>query len=311
MHTVVRIFSTTAFCATALWPSMATAGIVDDVRAAIAAKDFPKAERQTRDYQKARGATPELAQAVSWLARGALAAKELDRADAFAAQARKMALETLGSRKLDNDQWLPLALGAAIEVHGQALNARGEKAAAVEYLEGEFKTYGKTSLAERIQKNINLISLEGKPAPALEAREWLGPKPVTLASLKGRPVLLFFWAHWCPDCKAMVPILTSLMKTYGPKGLALVGPTRYYGYTAGAEGVPPPLEKPYIDEVRRRYYATLAAMPAPLANANFITYGASSTPTIVLVDAQGIVRWYHPGSATEQELAARIQPWLK
>ena len=289
----------------------ASGGIVDDVRASIAAKDFAGAERQAAAYQKTRGATPELAQAVSWLARGALAAKELNRADQFAGQARKMALETLGTRKLDSDPWLPLALGAAIEVHGQALNLRGEKAAAVEYLQGEFKTYGKTSLAERIQKNVNLISLEGKPAPALEAREWFGPKPPVLASLKGRPVVLFFWAHWCPDCKGMVPILANLMKTYGPKGLALVGPTRYYGYTATAEDVTPAVEKPYIDQVRQRYYSPLASMPAPLSNANFITYGSSSTPTLVLLDAQGIVRWYHPGAATEPELVAQIQAVIK
>jgi hypothetical protein len=102
------------------------------------------------------------------------------------------------------------------------------------------------------------------------------------------------------------------MKKYGPKGLALIGPTRYYGYAVRGEAVPPEVEKPYIDVIRREYYTLLASMPVPLSNVNFANYGAnSSTPTLVLLDRQGIVRWYHPGAATEQELAAHIEAILK
>jgi len=52
-------------------------------------------------------------------------------------------------------------------------------------------------------------------------------------------------------------------------------------------------------------------MPVPLSNANFERYGASTTPTLVLVDRQGIVSWYHPGNASEQELAAHIEQVLR
>ena len=157
-----------------------------------------------------------------------------------------------------------------------------------------------------------VLSLVGKPARALEASVWIGPKPPSIASLRGKAVLLFFWAHWCPNCKAEVFIISDLMKKYGPKGLALIGPTRYYGYAVRGETAPPEVEKPYIDVIRREYYTLLASMPVPLSNANFTNYGAdSSTPTLVLLDRQGIVRWYHSGAATEQELAAHIEDILK
>ncbi len=291
---------------------VAWGGIVEDVRASIAAKDFKGGERQIAQYRAKSGVTSELALAASWLGRGALALKDYDRADQYATDARKLVVAALGSRKIDSDQVLATALGATMEVHAQVLNGKGEGAAGVEFLQNELKTYEKTSIAERLHKNINLISLVGKPAPELEQKEWVGnAKPRTLASLKGHPVLLFFWAHWCPDCKAMAPMIANLMTKYGPQGLAMMGPTRYYGYVANGDEAPPAQEKVYMGQVRDKYYAPLAAMPAPLSNANFLTYGCSSTPTLALVDKAGIVRWYHPSATTEQELEAKIQEVLR
>jgi thiol-disulfide isomerase/thioredoxin len=281
--------------------------LVNDVRGLIARHDFAAAERAARTYQAQAGATSELAAALSWLARGALDAKRFDQAESYASETRTLALELLGTRQLDGDRWLPTALGASIEVHAQALAARGERLEAISFLREQLALFGATSLDERIRKNMNLLTLEGKPAPPLEASDWLGPKPASLAALRGHPVLLFFWAHWCPDCKAEAPVLAALKNTYGPQGLVLLGPTRLYGYVAGGEEAAPAAEKQYIEQVRRRYYAALADMPAPLSAANFVTYGASTTPTLILIDRAGVVRFYHPGAVSEAELSARIQ----
>jgi thiol-disulfide isomerase/thioredoxin len=287
------------------------ASLVNDVRGLIDRHDFAGAERAVRGYRDRAGATSELAAALSWMARGALDAKRYDQAESYAAETRTMALELLGTRKLDGDRWLPTALGASIEVHAQALAARGERPEAIAFLRQQLGLFGATSLGERIRKNINLLTLEGKPAPVLEEDDWLGSKPASLAALRGRAVLLFFWAHWCPDCKAEAPVLAALKNTYGPKGLVLMGPTRLYGYAAGGEEAAPAAEKQYIDQVRRRYYAALADMPVPLSAANFAIYGASTTPTLILIDRAGVVRFYHPGAASEAELAERIQALLR
>lgn len=284
---------------------------VEQIRALGERRDFAATDRLIEAARKQAPNSPELALAISWQGRAALAAKNYTLAERYAGQARTLCLQILKTQKLDSSNFLPLALGASIEVEAQTMAARGEVSGAVAFLQGERRKYAGTSIVERITKNINLLSLEGKPAPSLDATEWIGTKPPSLASMKGKPVVLFFWAHWCSDCKAQAPILARLMQRYGPRGLQMMAPTRYYGYVEGGEEAKPAQEKPYIAKIRDQYYGPLKSAPVPLSNTIFEAYGCSSTPTIALVDKQGIVRWYHPGNATEAELAQRIEVLLK
>jgi thiol-disulfide isomerase/thioredoxin len=237
-----------------------------------------------------------------------LAAKNFDAAEKYAAETKKLAIAQLKMAKLDTnpDADLPVALGAAIEVEGQSLAARGRRGEAVEYLKEQLAAYRDTSIRTRIQKNINLLSLEGKPAPALEMKTLLGPKSPALASLKGKPVLLFFWAHWCGDCKREVEVIARLREQYASKGLVVIGPTQRYGYADRGRDVGPEEELAYIEKVRQQFYANLPDMPAPVSEENFRNYGASTTPTLVLIDRKGMVNLFHPGTLTFEELKTRI-----
>jgi thiol-disulfide isomerase/thioredoxin len=286
--------------------SVGWASIVSDVGAAMAQGNFALGDALVARYRSQNGVTPEMLEALSWLGRGALATKQLDKAEAYAKQTENLVGEQLKKRPLDSDPHLPIALGAAIEVQGLVLNGRGERGEAIAYLQKELAAYRATSIRTRIQKNINLLGLEGKPAPALEEREFLGAKPVPLASLRGRPVLLFFWAHWCGDCKQEEPILARLAKEYSGKGLAVITPTQRYGYVAKGEEAGPTEELKYIDEIRRKFYPDFVNAPAPISAENFKNYGASTTPTLVFVDRRGIVRLFHPGAMTEDELRAAL-----
>jgi thiol-disulfide isomerase/thioredoxin/DsbC/DsbD-like thiol-disulfide interchange protein len=295
-------------------PATATApppaGIVTAVRAANTAKDFALGEKLVADYRAAHGVTPEYLLAYSWLGRGALAAGELDRAEGYARATHGLALAELKRRPVDEEGQLPTALGAAIEVLAQVQAARGARTEAVAFLNEQLRAYGDTSIGNRIRKNLNLLSLEGTAAPALDLAENLGTAAPALASLRGRVVLLFFWAHWCPDCKAEGPVLEKFLAKYAAQGLTVVAPTRRYGYGAAGATVGPEEEARYIEQVRQQYYPWLAPVPVPLGAANHERYGVSTTPTLVIVDRAGVVRSYHPGRMTEAELEAAVRPLL-
>jgi hypothetical protein len=156
-----------------LFAIAAWANVIIDVRQAIAKDNFALGDSAIQKYRAEHGVTPEMLEALSWMGRGALAAKQLDQADAYAKETQKLALEELKQRPLDAEGHLPIALGAAIEVQAQVMGRRGERSAAVAFLRTELAKYKDTSIVTRIQKNINLLSLEGKTAPALDEREFL------------------------------------------------------------------------------------------------------------------------------------------
>ena len=285
----------------------AWAGIVEDVRTALAQNNFSAADSYLNTYRARSGVSPEYLEAYSWMGRAALGARHYDQAAAYAKQTKTLAVEQLKQRTLDAEPRLPIALGAALEVQAQVLAAQGQRNQAVTLLQTALRTYGNTSIRERLQKNLNLLSFEGRPAPALRADQNLGSKAPALSQLKGSPVLLFFWAHWCADCKAEAPILTQLRSEFAPKGLTVLGPTRLYGYTAQVEHAAPSDELAYIDAVRHRFYAGLLDMPVPISKYNFDQYGASTTPTLVLLDRTGKVAMYHPGALPYDQLKAEIE----
>jgi thiol-disulfide isomerase/thioredoxin len=281
--------------------------VIADVRAAIARQDFARGEKVLEAYRSTHGVTPEMLEALSWLGRGALAARQWDKADGYARQTYDLARSALKGRRVDQEPHLPIALGAAIEVQAHVRAERGARTEAVHFLRRELDTYRDTSLYKRIQKNIHLLSLEGKAAPAIDLSEHLGPKPPALDALKGKVVVLFFWAHWCADCKVQGPILARLTAKYGQQGLIVLAPTQRYGYIAGGRSAGPEEERRYIDQVRQTHYTVLANQPVPLSETNHRRYGVSTTPTLVLVDREGVVRLYHPGRMTEEELEPLVR----
>lgn len=281
-----------AFTALAFVPQAPAADLVRGVRSKISAGDLATGMAQVEDYKRTTGVDAEYLDAVGWLARGAQLLGQPERARQFVAELR---------RELpDEKAGFITPYGAAIEVEGRLLAAADGRGAAIRYFEAQLARAKAPELRSRISKNINMLSLEGQPAPELET--------ASLASRRGKPVLLFFFAEGCGDCKAQAPSLGRVWEKYRGR-MELIAVTRLYGGPA-AKPFTPAEEKEQIEKVWKETYAPMADVPVIVSTEAMVRYGASATPTFALLDRRGIVRLYTPTRLSEAELSRRIDEVL-
>lgn len=144
-------------------------------------------------------------------------------------------------------------------------------------------------------------ALTGKDAPDFSLNVVAGAKgdastQVKLSDLRGKPVLLDFWATWCGPCNQEAPIVNRIAKRYADQGLVVVGVN-----TSDQDG-------------NAAAWARGRDLAYPLVfDTNDETahvYGVSSLPTLVLVSRAGKVLELHPGTADESSLDALVKEAL-
>lgn len=136
----------------------------------------------------------------------------------------------------------------------------------------------------------------GDKAPDYGAATLSGDS-ITLASLRGSPVLLNIWATWCPPCRKEMPDLQELHERYSPQGLRVVG------VSIDASGADEAVAD-FLEEYGVTY--TILRDPADRIASVFMTQGV---PVTILIDADGTVLWRKlgPVSAEDEGLAAALR----
>lgn len=247
--------------------------------------------------------------AASWVGRSGVFGEDWEIAETYGTEAYDGSQALVKAHGVDGIPHLATAVGASIEVLSRVIDANADRPGAVAFLEEELGRYSGTSIEIRLRKNLLLLSLEGQPMPPLEADTWASDSRLSHDGLKGKVALFFFWAHWCETCARQKPVLAELREAYSEQDLQIVGPTRLYGYIEkGADAKP----KDELRHIGTSYGP--GGLPrwlaAPVNSKNFIDFGVSTTPTMVLVDQAGIVRMYQPGFVSGAELRERIDGLL-
>lgn len=276
---------------------------VSGIRNKIAADDLLSAESILEVHKAKYGEDGPWLNGYGWLARGALLVGESDKAKRYADDVRGICAKRIASgADVDKDHDLEIALGAAIEVRSQLIEKKGGAKAGVDYLRTELaQIKGPVALRSRLNKRIDMMTMVGQPAPELVPDEWLGEKPPTLASLRGRRVLMFVFAEWCGDCKAQAAALAAVKKRHAADDLQVLALTRHYDDDSLRV-----TEKARVDSVWKAVYSDVGTVPIVFSTASMERYGGSSTPTFVFVDRKGIVQRYTPTRLTEDELERTI-----
>jgi thiol-disulfide isomerase/thioredoxin len=165
-----------------------------------------------------------------------------------------------------------------------------------------------TGLIEREKRMAALIGSDAAPL-AIEA--WVNGDPLTDEDLKGKVVLLDFWAIWCGPCIATFPHLREWQEKYAEKGLVIIGLTKYYNYawndeagraTRSQEKVEPEAEQQMLQkfaEYHNLHHRFAIQKDDSLAE----FYGVTGIPHVVVVDREGKVLLMKVGSGDESAKA--------
>ncbi len=158
-------------------------------------------------------------------------------------------------------------------------------------------------LIDRAKERASLV---GKVAPALEVEAWVNGDPLTAEDLKGKVVLLHFWAVWFGPSIAALPRLREWHEKYADQGLVIVGLTRYFNYAwdkkagrpiraQGKESVAPEREREMLARFAEHHklpYRLAIEKGDSLAD----YYAIRRIPYVVLIDRQGKIRLIRTGS---------------
>ena len=171
-------------------------------------------------------------------------------------------------------------------------------------------------------------SLTGKVLPDVPVVDTIGaPENFSFAALKGKVVVIDFWATWCPPCRAIIPGLVRLQEKYKDAGLQVIGLTTFYGsgwQFTGREGdtlkgVPvggrgaDALEKDAEKEVNEAFYKGVPLNYPIVFTEKTVgrgTFGVTGIPTVFVLDRKGVVRWHKVGGGDEKPLHEWVEKLL-
>lgn len=163
---------------------------------------------------------------------------------------------------------------------------------------------GRVQLRDRARQ----VEILGSAAPEISVQTWINNEATTLRDLRGRVVLLEFWATWCKPCEEMFPKLRKLDEELRERGLEVIALTRHYmAYRATAASQDEELE--LMRKVVREQGLAFRVGVAEDERTQEL-YGATGLPMLALIDRRGVVRYAHFGGGEDPKFNETLMKCL-
>lgn len=150
---------------------------------------------------------------------------------------------------------------------------------------------GRSTQAERtFETELASGRMVGNRPPQIAARTWFDSSPLTFNELRGKVVLLHFWALWNGASTNQFERLKKWQAIYGDRGLQVIAVTRLFGRAETGEGLAPQAELRNLESFKQRIGVTF---PFAVAGADDLTndetFNIAALPTFILIDREGRV----------------------